>query len=77
MFVYPRMPDLIASYIEAFGHCALEKVIWLGHRSDWPDAESLLRSNFSAIELHEGPGLASYELLAMASMLRQAESHQI
>lgn len=68
MFVYPRNPSLVTLYLDAFIDGALEKVLWLGHRSDWPDAWKLLRAAFYQIELVEGPGFPEYELLAVATL---------
>nr|POF17330.1 hypothetical protein CFP56_65197 [Quercus suber] len=67
MFVYPRQPTLIARYLETCMSGAVEQVIWLGHRSDWPDASSLLQKFFTSLEYTEGPAVAAYELLVIAS----------
>ncbi|GAB1734715.1 hypothetical protein NU195Hw_g9157t1 [Hortaea werneckii] len=68
MFVYPRMPALITAYLDAATGGALEQVVWLGHRSDWPDFESVMRSKSSSIDVVEGLGLCDSELLVVATM---------
>jgi len=68
MFVYPRMPALITAYLDASTGGALEQVVWLGHRSDWPDFESAMRSRSSRIDVIEGSGLCDSELLVVATM---------
>jgi hypothetical protein len=68
MFVYPRKPSLIANYLDQFQGGAVEQVIWLGHRSDWPDVETILKSAFYKLEIIEGPGLPEYELLAIVTI---------
>ncbi|WPG98406.1 Hypothetical protein R9X50_00119600 [Acrodontium crateriforme] len=70
MFVYPRQPSLLASYLSAFSHGMLEKVIWLGPRIDWPDAEPLLSAVFNHVEILDGPYLPEYELLVIAKELK-------
>ncbi len=71
MFVYPRQAKLIRMYIDAAVDGALEQLIWLGHRSDWAEAELLLLAAFSKIQCIDGPGIAAYELLAIASVPRR------
>ena len=68
MFVYPRQPSLIAKYLESSIDGALEQVIWLGHRNDWADFEMPLRAAFCDLDIVEGPGLAAYELMVVASL---------
>jgi hypothetical protein len=70
MFVYPRKSELITSYIEAFLDGALEKIIWFGHRTDWPADEKVLLRAFVSVEVIEGSGVSPYELLAVATMPR-------
>lgn len=72
LFVYPRSVSLIARYLEGFSHGALALVVWLGHRSDWPDVEAVLRPACGRLERVEGPGLPDYEVLVFASALRVA-----
>jgi len=67
LFVYPRQPTLLARYMETFLSGALEQVVWLGHRSDWPEIEDVLASFFHEIEAVEGPGMMEYELLVFAT----------
>ncbi|KAI7207778.1 hypothetical protein KC333_g9355 [Hortaea werneckii] len=68
MFVYPRMPALVTAYLDASIGGALEQVVWLGHRSDWPDFESVMRSRSSSVAIVEGSGLCDSELLVVATM---------
>lgn len=68
LFVYPRMPALITAYLDASTGGALEQVVWLGHRSDWPDFESVMRSRSSSVDVIEGSGLSASELLVVATM---------
>lgn len=70
LFVYPRDPMLIAMYLDASQGGALEQLIWLGHKSDWPVAEKLLLAAFFSLECIHGPGIPEYELLAIATHLR-------
>ena len=68
MFVYPRKADIVAMYIDALRGGALETVLWLGHRSDWPDIERGFHDTSCQLELVDGPGLSEAELLAIATM---------
>lgn len=67
IFVYPRQVGLIAQYLNACCGGALEKVLWLGHRSDWLDTQTLISAAFGSIEYVDGPGVAEYELLVIAT----------
>ncbi|OQO00975.1 hypothetical protein B0A48_13664 [Cryoendolithus antarcticus] len=68
LFVYPRVPDLVKSCMdEALAGVNLSRVIWLGHRSDWPDYETVLSSAKGTAEVVSGPGIAPYELLVVAT----------
>ena len=73
MFVYPRQPSLVARYLESSIDGALEQVIWLGHRNDWADVDMLLQAAFCELDMVEGPGLAAYELMAIASLPRAVQ----
>ncbi|TKA80958.1 hypothetical protein B0A55_02398 [Friedmanniomyces simplex] len=53
LFVYPRQPALLRRYAESFVHGALEQVVWLGHRSDWPEIQEVLTPNFNKVEVVE------------------------
>ncbi|KAI7537162.1 hypothetical protein KC331_g11068 [Hortaea werneckii] len=68
MFVYPRMPALVTAYLDASTGGALEQVVWLGHRSDWLDFESVMSSRSSSVDIIEGSGLDDSELLVVATM---------
>ncbi|TKA23867.1 hypothetical protein B0A50_07002 [Salinomyces thailandicus] len=70
IFVYPRQVGLVVGYLEAALGGALEGVVWFGHRSDWVEYEDVLRSRFDMLEVVEGPGLAAYEVLVLASLPR-------
>lgn len=67
VFVYPRQVSLIARYLDLCLSGALQMVVWLGHRSDWPDTEGVLSAAFAAMEYFEEPGIAEYELLVIAT----------
>jgi hypothetical protein len=71
VFVYPRKPDLIAMYLDASLDGALERLVWLGHRSDWPETQMLLLAAFFKLERIDGPGIVESELLVIASMPRR------
>lgn len=73
VFVYPRHATLIASYL-AYIDGALEQLVWLGHRGDWPEAKEIIARSFDTLELVEGDGLPDYELLAIASVPKRAKS---
>ena len=70
MFIYPRRANLVAMYLDAFSDGALETLVWLGHRNDWPEMELLLLAAFVKLEQIDGPGIPDYELVAVASMPR-------
>ncbi|KAJ5920851.1 hypothetical protein N7466_009177 [Penicillium verhagenii] len=66
MFVYPRDPKLITKYLDTYGNDAVELIIWLGPRVDWPDYEQCYRqSSFSELEFPE-VGLTPYEIAVVA-----------
>lgn len=73
MFVYPRQPDLVASYVNGFLDGAVEQVLWLGHRNDWPEIDLILRPAFGKLEFIEGHRLPAYELLVVASLPRSLQ----
>lgn len=73
MFVYPRRASLVSMYLDAFKDGAMEMLLWLGHRSDWPEVEPLLISAFVKLECIDGPGIPEYEILAIATMPRRVE----
>lgn len=74
MFVYPRKPALVASYIKDCSNGALECVVWIGPSSDWQDSQHLLSRTFTDVKVWEGleAGLPTYELVAVASGPRQS-----
>lgn len=66
MFVYPRDPKLITRYLATYGDSAVELIIWLGPRVDWPDYEPCFRqSSFSKLEFPD-IGLTPYEIAVVA-----------
>ena len=68
MFVYPRDPRLISTYIHMYGDQTVEMILWLGPRVDWADYEpSFRQSSFSDLSFPVDIGLAPYELLVVAT----------
>ncbi|KAJ5751733.1 hypothetical protein N7520_008650 [Penicillium odoratum] len=66
MFVYPRDPKLITKYLNNYGDEAVELIIWLGPRVDWPDYEPCFRrSSFSKLDFPD-IGLTPYEIAVVA-----------
>ena len=66
MFVYPRDPKLITRYLDTYGGDAVELILWLGPRVDWPDYEPCFRqSSFWKLEFPD-IGLAPYEIAVIA-----------
>lgn len=66
MFVYPRDPKLVTKYIDTYGDDAVELIVWLGPRVDWPDYEPCFRqSAFSKLSFPD-IGLAPYEIAVIA-----------
>lgn len=70
MFVYPRVPDLIASYVDAFADGALEKLVWLGHRSDWADSQKIIYDSFVDVNVVANAGLPGHEIMVVATFPR-------
>jgi len=68
MFVYPRVASLIASYIDACADGALEKLVWLGHRSDWVDCEAIIKDSFFSVEVVPNAGLPGHEIMVVATL---------
>lgn len=67
MFVYPRVASLIASYVEACADGALEKMVWLGHRSDWADCEKTIHDSFAKVDIISNAGLPDHEIMVVAT----------
>lgn len=67
VFVYPRVPSLIASYLDVCTAGALEKLVWLGHRSDWLDSEKLIHDSFVDVHIVEEAGLPDHEIMVVAT----------
>ena len=68
MFVYPRVASLIASYIDACADGALEKLVWLGHRSDWADCEKIVGDSFAEGGIIDADGLPDQEIMVVAAL---------
>ena len=68
MLVYPRVASLIASYIEACAGGALEKLVWLGHRSDWADCEKIVGDSFAKVDFISNAGLPGHEIMVVATL---------
>ena len=67
MFVYPRDPKLITKYIDSYGDQAVEMIVWLGPRVDWPDYEPCFcKSTFSELSVLDNIGLTPYETAVVA-----------
>jgi hypothetical protein len=67
MFVYPRDPKLITKYMDSYGDQAVEMIVWLGPRVDWPDYESCFcKSTFSELNVLDNIGLTPYETAVVA-----------
>jgi hypothetical protein len=74
MFVYPRVPSLIALYLETCTDGALEKLVWLGHRSDWADCEKLIFDSFANVDVIHDAGLPGHETMVVATSPKSRES---
>lgn len=67
VFVYPRVPALVASYIDTCATGAMEKLVWLGHRSDWADSEKIIFDSFADVQVVENAGLPDHEIMVVAT----------
>ncbi|KAJ5141235.1 hypothetical protein N7476_009022 [Penicillium atrosanguineum] len=66
MFVYPRDPKLITKYMNTYGDQAVESIVWLGPKADWPVFEPCFRqSSFSELSFLDA-GIAPYETAVIA-----------
>lgn len=72
VFVYPRVSTLIASYLEVCVDGALEKLVWLGHRSDWLDSKKLIFDSFIDVQMVENAGLPDHEIMVVATTPKSA-----
>lgn len=68
MFVYPRVASLIASYVDACADGALEKLVWLGHRSDWADCDKIVHDSFAKVDVISNAGLPVHEIMVVATL---------
>ena len=75
MFVYPRVPELIASYVNTFADGALEKLVWLGHRSDWADGEKIIYDSFVDVNIVHDSGLPAHEIMVVATSPKPRAAH--
>ncbi|KAF2767767.1 hypothetical protein EJ03DRAFT_275480 [Teratosphaeria nubilosa] len=71
VFVYPRQASLVGRYVETFLDGALDQLVWLGHRSDWPDFQNAIMPHFHELETVDDRGVANNELLVIASVPRR------
>lgn len=65
LFVYPREPYLLQTYLDEYGRGAVRKIIWLGPRADLKEYENIVES-YQADWTKEGVedcGLVPYETL--------------
>lgn len=76
MFVYPRVPALITSYLDACVDGALEKLVWLGHRSDWADSEGVIFDAFTNVHIAQDVGLPNHEIMVVATSRRSRAGTQ-
>jgi hypothetical protein len=67
MFVYPRVASLVAFYVDACANGALEKLVWLGHRSDWADCEKIIYDSFASVDVIATAGLPDHEIMVVAT----------
>lgn len=68
LFVYPREPRLLSSYIERLAQGRLQRIVWLGPRMDWQDYEPVFTaSKFNNVSVLENSGTAEYEMISVAS----------
>ncbi|KAK9418337.1 putative Ankyrin repeat-containing domain protein [Seiridium unicorne] len=68
MFVYPRSPKLISSYLGKFAQSKLDTVVWLGPKCDWSDFEKCFEGidGWLTRVVSDGEsGLLEYEMLAL------------
>ena len=70
VFVYPRVPALVASYIDTCASGALDRLVWLGHRSDWADSEKNIYDSFADVKVVEDAGLPDHEIMVVATAPR-------
>lgn len=69
MFVYPRDPKLITKYIDIYGDQAVEFIVWLGPKADWPVFEPCFcQSSFSELTFLDD-GITPYEAAAVAKKI--------
>lgn len=79
LFVYPRNPDLVRRYMQAFAlpSSGIRLAIWLGPKSDWPDFEPCFPTDGDRALLHEihgeDAGLAEYEM--MVTIKKPLQTH--
>jgi hypothetical protein len=76
MFVYPRVAGLIASYVNAFADGALEKLVWLGHCSDWVDSEKIVYDSFVDVNIVHDAGLPAHEIMVVATSPKPRATRQ-
>jgi len=68
VLVYPREPKLLATYIKERASKALQMIMWLGPRNDWPEYANVFEQfQTFHIQLIEDCGLAGYEIMVVAT----------
>lgn len=72
LWVYPRQPDLFRRYLERYSDGAIEVIVWVGPKQDWPDYEQVLHecsgnTTWSPVTViqDDDKTLAVYELAAL------------
>lgn len=66
LFVYPRVPALVASYVDVAAGGALQMLVWLGHRSDWSDGEDAIYKSFHDVEIVRDANLPEHDIMVVA-----------
>ncbi|KAH8674013.1 hypothetical protein BX600DRAFT_223350 [Xylariales sp. PMI_506] len=64
LFVYPRIPQLLSRYINAF-RSSLRALLWLGPVADWPEYQSVF-SQGGCDFMPISSSLAAFEMLVIA-----------
>jgi len=66
MFVYPRSPDLIKKYLDAYLGNVLRIIVWIGPKMDWSDYVSIFQEKglLEVVEVIQDT-LAEYETMVV------------
>jgi hypothetical protein len=66
LFVYPRTPSLVTSYLNTYINALVEVIIWIGPTADWEDYHPIFSdSRLCSCSKVDDSGLASYETLVV------------